>query len=100
MWKIESTADAMRPTGRGGACGQWDTEGSVACGVAHQVNALDAASGSKLWEFKTGYAVHGLPAVVGETVFVASMDGKVRGANPPGRLTAAGGRTCMRLEML
>ena len=70
--------------------------------------ALDAASGGKLWEFKTGGPVHSSPAVVGGTVFVGSndkvfvksRDGKVRGADPPGRLTTAGVRTCMRLEKL
>ena len=62
--------------------------------------ALDAASGSKLWEFATGGYVYGPPTVVGGTAFVGSMDHKVRGANPPGRLTTAGGRTCMGLEKL
>jgi outer membrane protein assembly factor BamB len=78
----------------------WDTEGSVACGFANQVYALDAASGGKVWEFWTGSLVYSSPAVVGGTVFVGSNDKKVRGADPPGRLTTAGGRTCMRLEKL
>ena len=42
--------------------------------------ALDAASGEKLWEFETGDSVMGSPAVVGGTVFVGSVDFKVRGA--------------------
>ena len=62
--------------------------------------ALDAASGDKLWEFATGDRVNSSPAVVGGTVFVGSDDNKVRGADPPGRLTTAGVRTCMRLEKL
>ena len=95
----EITADAKRSKPRE-TCGRWDTEGSVACGVAHQVYALDAASGDKLWEFFTGNDVCSSPAVVGGTVFIGSDDGKVRGADPPGRLTTAGGRTCMRPEKL
>ena len=62
--------------------------------------ALDAASGAKLWEFETGDSIYNSPAVVGGTVFVGSFDNKVRGADPPGRLTTAGVRTCMRLEKL
>ena len=84
----------------GGACGRWDTEGSVTCGVAHQVYALDSASGEMLWEFTTGFYVHSSPAVLGGTVFVGSNDNKVRGADPPGRLTAVGVWPCMRLEKL
>ena len=68
--------------------------------VAHQVYALDAASGGKLWEFATGGFVDSSPAVVGGMVFVGSDDNKVRAADPPGRLTTAGVRTCMRLEKL
>ena len=62
--------------------------------------ALDASSGAKLWEFRTGGGVHSSPAVVGGTVFVGSNDDKVRGADPPERLTAVGVWTCMRLEKL
>ena len=62
--------------------------------------ALDAASGSKLWEFETGDSVMGSPAVVGRTVFVGSVDFKVRGADSQRWLTTAGVRTCMRLEKL
>ena len=62
--------------------------------------ALDAASGDKLWEFETGDEVLSSPAVMGGTVYVGSDDTKVRGADPPGRLTTAGERTCMRLEKL
>ena len=76
----------------GVGCGRWDTEESVACGVAHQVYALDAASGDKLWEFETGDGVVSSPAVVGGTVYVGSNDNKVRGADPPGWLTIAGVR--------
>ena len=66
-------------------CGRWDTEGSVACGVAHQVYALDAASGGKLWEFETGDLVNSSPTV-DPTVYVGSIgDTKVRGVDPPGR---------------
>ena len=82
------------------ACGRWDTKWSVAGGVAHQVYALNASSGGKLWEFETGAAISSSPAVVGGTVFVGSNDRKVRGADPPKRLTTAGVRTCMRPEKL
>ena len=62
--------------------------------------ALDAASGVKLWEFETGGSVYSSPAVVGGKVFVGSYDGyddgKVRVADPPGRLTTARVTTCMR----
>ena len=78
----------------------WDTEEGIACGVAHQVYALDAASGDKLWEFETGKSIHSSPAVVGGTVFVGSADHKVCGADPPKWLPAVGERTCMRLEKL
>ena len=59
--------------------------------------ALDAASGDKLWEFETEGPVQSSPTVVGGTVYVGSNDNKVRVADPPGRLTTAGVRTCMRL---
>ena len=55
--------------------------------------ALDAVSGGKVWEFATDGQVYSSPAVVGGTVFIGSGDGKVRGADPPGRLTTAGVRT-------
>jgi len=56
-----------------------DAEGSVACGVAHQVYALDAASGGKLWEFATAGVVLSTPAVVGGKFSVGSTgDTKVR----------------------
>jgi hypothetical protein len=99
VWRKEITADAKRSKPRE-TCGRWDPEGSVACGVAHQVYALKASSGGKLWESWMGGAVYSSPAVVGGTVFVGSNDYKVRGADPPGRLTTAGGRTCMRPEKL
>ena len=92
------TADAMRLRSRGGgAYDRWDTEGSVACGVAHQVYALDAASGGKLWEFATGGDVISSPAVVGGKIFIGSRDSKVRVADQPGRQATARVRTCMRL---
>ena len=91
MWQKESIADAMRLSSRAGACGRWETEGSVACGVAHQVYALDAASGGLLWHVDTGGARWTAPAVEGwGPVFVGSLgDRKVRVADPPGRLTVA-----------
>jgi serine/threonine-protein kinase len=61
------------------------------------VYALDAATGEKLWAFATGGWVSTTPAVVGGTVFVGSRDGKVRIADPPGRLATARVTTCMRL---
>jgi outer membrane protein assembly factor BamB len=81
--------------GEGG--GWWDTEGSVACGVANQVYALDAASGVKLWEFETGRDVNSLPAVVDGTVVVESGAAGVSVADPPGWLTEARVTTRMRL---
>ncbi len=39
--------------------------------------ALDAKSGAERWQFKTGGAVAGAPAVVDGTVFVGSYDGNV-----------------------
>jgi outer membrane protein assembly factor BamB len=60
------------------------------------VYALDAASGDKLWEFATGASVTSSPAVVDGVVFVGSWDNKVRVSDPPGWLTTARVRTCMR----
>ena len=62
--------------------------------------ALDAASGDKLWDFRTNGPVRSSPAVVGGTVFVGTLGDKVCGADPPERLTTADVRTCMNLEQL
>jgi eukaryotic-like serine/threonine-protein kinase len=43
----------------------------------HRLYALDAATGSKLWEFKTGSWICSSPAVVKGTVYFGSNDGKL-----------------------
>ncbi|MBI4311698.1 MAG: PQQ-binding-like beta-propeller repeat protein [Chloroflexi bacterium] len=41
------------------------------------VRALDASTGQKAWEFKTGKAVWSTPVVDGDTVYVGSLDHKL-----------------------
>ena len=79
---MKSTADATDCDAQA-ACRRWDTEGSVACGVARQVYALDAASGDKLWEHETPGPVTSSPAV-GPTIYVGSIgETQVRLVDPP-----------------
>jgi len=56
------------------------------------VYALDAADGSRAWEFPTGEPISGAPAVADGHVYVGSLDGQVYG------LTTDGGQQDWRVD--
>ena len=47
----------------------------------HNVYALDARTGAKLWSYATGYSVQSSPAVANGVVYVGSADGNVYALN-------------------
>jgi outer membrane protein assembly factor BamB len=59
---------------------------------AGELVSLDAASGNILWQFPTGNAIFGRPAVIGDCIVVGSRDGNLYGIS-------VGGKEVFRIPM-
>src|SRR5262245_6414712 len=62
-------------------------------GTTGGVVALDAASGARLWELRTGYSVHNTPAVDGDIVIIGASNGVVHAVD------AANGHELWKLDL-